>query len=29
MKMIVILYALDLPIEHETRAYLRRRWRMR
>lgn len=29
MKVIAILYALDLPIEHEMRAYLRRRWRMR
>lgn len=24
MKILVLLYALDLPIEHEIRAYLRR-----
>lgn len=29
MKVAVILFALDLPIEFEMRIYLRRKWRMR
>lgn len=29
MSTLVLLYALDAPIEHELRAYLRRKWRFR